>query len=367
MADSKNHQHKHFERPTTEKPPSMFSLIILASIIGFLTGGAGYWLTQSLVSGDSIYSGLNNINSRINVNIEQPLVDVAQKYSVSVAGVYKKTAKLANLESPVFDQEDYLGSATVVTSDGWLMTTDQVAKSTEVMIVLGDNVYLPQSIKFDIFSGLAFLKIDANFLSPVDFQLTDNYQVGERLFTNFDLPYSATHSFHTALLSNKRYLQDQFLSSDQIDYYLKTDEKIDTVNNLGAAYFDLKGDVLGVAYQLDQNLALIPAKYLKQAVKHLLDDTKRVVLGLRYIDLENNSGFLQKGNLVYHPTLAAVERNSVAFKAGIKAGDQIVAVNNSLISGEQSLTAILQNYRLGDVVTLRVLRDQVEQDIEVQL
>lgn len=367
MADLKNQQHKHFERPTTEKPPSMFSLIILASVIGFLAGGAGYWLTQNLVGSDSVYSGLANLSSRVNVNIEQPLVDVAQKYALSVAGVYKKTAKIANLESPIFEQEDYLGSATVVTSDGWLMTTDQVAKNTEVMIVVGDNVYLPQSIKLDPFSGLAFLKIDANFLSPVDFQLTDSYQIGERLFANLDLPYSANHNFHTALLSNKHYLQDQFLSTDQVDYYLKTDEKVDNLNLLGAAYFDLKGDVLGVAYQLDQDMALIPAKYLKQAVKHLLDGTERVTLGLRYIDLENNSGFLQKGNLVYHPTLAAVERNSLAFKAGVKTGDQIVAVNNNLISGEQSLTAILQNYRLGDVVTLRILRDQVEQDLEVRL
>lgn len=366
MEANKNFQHKHFERPTSVKPPSMFSLIILASIIGFLAGGAGYWLTQSLISGDSLYAGLVNVNNRLNVNIEQPLTDLAQKYSASVAGVYAKTAKLANLNNPVFDTDDYLGAATVITSDGWLMTSDQVAKNKEVLVVLGDDIYTPTAIEFDTFSGLAFLKIEANFLSPVDFQLAENYQEGERLFTNVDLVHSNNHYFHSALLSDRHYVQDKFLSSDKIDYYLKTDE-VFQAHLLAAPYFNLQGDVLGVTYALDQELVLIPAKYLKQAVKHLLDGTERVSLGIKYLDFENNAGFLEKGHLVYHPTLAAVQNNSVAFQAGVKVNDQIVAVNNTLISEEQSLTAILQNYRLGDKVVLRILRDRVEQDIEVQL
>ncbi|MCB9802522.1 serine protease [Candidatus Nomurabacteria bacterium] len=367
MEIDKNSHHPHFERPTNIKPPSMFSLIILAAIIGLLAGGAGYWLTQSLVTSDSIYAGFTNFNNRVNVNIDQPLTDLAQKYSSSVAGVYQKTAKLVSLDNPVFDQKDYLGAATVITSDGWLMTTDQVTKSKEVMLVLGDNVYSPTEIKFDSFSGLAFLKIEASFLSPIDFQLAENYQAGERLFTNLDLAQSSSDYFHTAFLSDRHYVADKFLTTDQVDFYLKTDEANLSLNLLGAPYFNLKGDVLGVAYSFNQDLVLIPAKYLKQAVKHLLDGTERVTMGLRYLDFENNAGFLEKGHLIYHPTLAAVERNSAAFKAGIKAGDQIVAVNNSLISEEQSLTAILQNYRLGDKVILRILRDRVEQDIEVQL
>ena len=43
-------RHKHFERPTTERPPALFSLIILTSLIAVLAGAAGFWITQSAAS-----------------------------------------------------------------------------------------------------------------------------------------------------------------------------------------------------------------------------------------------------------------------------------------------------------------------------
>lgn len=359
---------KHFERPTTEKPPALFSLIILTSIIGVLTGGAGFWLVQSLAGNQLISTNFNNLDNKLSVNVEQPMTNLAEKYSPSVAGVYKKTAKLADLKNHIFSSTDYLGAATVITSDGWLMTTDQVLKNTEALVALGDNIYAIEEFKSDVFTGLNFIKINANFLSPIDFQLASDIKIGEKLFTNVDLPNVASHAFYTSYLSNNRYVVDKILSTDKVDYYLKTDANLTAdLNLLAVPYFNTQGDVLGVAYKQEKDLVLIPAEYLKQAVKHLLDKTKRVAFGLRYVDLENNSGFLAKGNVVYSQPLVAVEPNSVAFRAGFKTGDQIVAVNNDVISSHQSLTAILQNYRVGDKVMIRVLRNQVEQDIEVQL
>jgi S1-C subfamily serine protease len=360
-------RHKHFERPTTERPPALFSLIILTSIIGILAGSAGFWITQSVLSKKLVYSNFNNQNNTVSVNLEQPLTNLAQKHSASIAGVYKKT--VANtLESPLFSPSDYLGAATVVTSDGWLMSTDQVLKNTEALVSLGDSVYPVIEIKTDLFSNVVFLKIEASSLSPVDFQLAQDIKVGEKLFSNLDLPNTAGHTFHSAYLSHDHYVVDKFLSTDKLDYYLKTDELLDESLNLEAApYFNDKGDVLGLAYTQNQDLVLIPAQYLKQALNHFLDDTKRVTLGLRYVDLENNSGFLAKGNLVYSQAQVAIEPASLAAKAGLKAGDQIVAVNTDVISSKHTLTSILQNYRIGDKVMFRILRNQVEQDIEVQL
>jgi S1-C subfamily serine protease len=129
----------------------------------------------------------------------------------------------------------------------------------------------------------------------------------------------------------------------------------------------MDGSLVGLSYSLNQENILIPAEYLKQAVKHLLDNTERVGLGIRYLDMENNSGFIRKGNLIYHPSLRAVEYNSVGYTAGLKAGDQIVSVNNEIISSTNTLTSILQNYRIGDKVVFKILRNEVEQDIEVVL
>jgi S1-C subfamily serine protease len=80
-----------------------------------------------------------------------------------------------------------------------------------------------------------------------------------------------------------------------------------------------------------------------------------------------NRWFNQKGHLLYHSQLSAVAPNSVAAKAGLKVGDQVIAVNNELVSAERSLTSIIQNYRPGDKILLKISRNELEQEIEVQL
>ena len=57
----------------------------------------------------------------------------------------------------------------------------------------------------------------------------------------------------------------------------------------------------------------------------------------------------------------------MAAKSGLKVGDQVVAVNNEVITAERSLTSIIQSYRPGDKILLKISRNELEQEIEVQL
>lgn len=360
-------RNKHFERPTAYRPPSLFSLVILAAVIGLLAGAVGYLVVQSSdLSTNTDHLSYPDAN-RLKINIDQPLVNLARKYQQSIAGIYRPVAAVGGLEKALFSDKDYLGGATVITSDGWLISTDQVIKNDLAVVVLGDHVYKIEELRRDEFMGVVFIKIDASFLQPIDFQLTNKLEVGERLFTNIDLPQSIEHAFYVDYLVHDHYIKDSFLSTDQIDYYLQLNNLTLQNNVLAAPYFNVKGDVLGISYNLVDESVLLPAEYLKQAVKHLLDNTERVTLGIRYVDLENNSGFLRKGHIIYHPQLPAIEYNSVGFKAGLRLADQIVAVNSDVVSAQKTLTSILQNYRLGDKVIIRILRNEVEQDIEVEL
>ena len=189
---------------------------------------------------------------------------------------------------------------------------------------------------------------------------------GEHLFTNSDTPQSIEHLYQADYLAHDHYVTEKFLSTDTLDYYLLLGDQ-NTAISLAAPYFSANGDVLGLAYELGNEKVLLPAEYLKQSVKHLLSETERVELGLYYIDLENNSGFVRKGHMVYHSQLAPVVYNSTAARANLRMYDQIVAVNSDVVSASRTLTSILQNYRVGDKVILRILRNEVEQDIEIEL
>jgi len=359
---------KHFERPTMQRPPSMFNLTILTVIIGVVAGFGGYFLARQVwpVSDIDYFNLLDN-RKEIKIDLEQPLTNLADQHQKSVAGVYKKVQTLSAVGQPLFSEDDFLGSAVVVTSDGWMMTTDQVLKNTAASVVLGDRIYEITDISEDDFSGAVFFKIDSNALQPVDFQLTDDVKVGERLFTNIDLAKSYYHSFYTNFLTNTHYIAEQYLSSDEIDYYLQIDNQLPDVNLLAAPYFNISGDLLGIVYDYNDQIVLLPAEYLQQATKHLLEGTTRLSLAIRYVDMENNSGFMRKGNLVYHPSLRAIGPDSPALEAGLQVGDQIVAINNDVVSADKTLTSILQNYRPGDSVIIKILRNDVEQDIVVKL
>lgn len=357
---------EHFARPTMQRPPSLLNLTVITVIVGLIAGFGGYLLAQNIWPNTNV----NYLNwgewPRNNNQNKTPLVELAQRTAGSIAGVYRPLAASGSIGGPLFSEDDFLGSAVVVTSDGWLMSSDQVVKNKQVYIVWGDKLYEPTELKRDIFSGAVFVKISASFLSPVDFQLTDEVKTGESLFVGVDAVHSTEHSFYTDVLANAHYVPEKYLSTDKVDYYFQTAVQ-PPVNILAAPFFNFKGNLIGLAYKLDSGLVMLPAEYLKQAVKNMLDGTVRVRLGLNYVDLENNSGFNKKGVLVYHPGAAAVTYNLPAAKAGLKAGDQIVAVNNNVVSGNRSLTSILQNYRPGEKVTIKIFRNSQAQDIEVQL
>ncbi len=359
---------KHFERPTTNRPPSLVNLGLLTVTIAVVGGALGFWAMQALSWNNTSLNPLGELNRNITVNLEQPLTDLARKYEQSVAGVYTAKAIAPKLEQMTFTSEDYLGAATVVTSDGWLMSTDQVVKTGKEMIVLNDKIYPIKEMKADEFSNLVFVKIEANFLQPIDFQLTSKLAVAETVFTNFDVPQAIEHAFYRDYLAHEHYQIDQYLSTDKVDYYLRLGgDQTESTNLAATPFFNVKGDVLGVFYQVKEDKLLIPAEYLKQAVKTLLSQTKRPNLGLYYFDFENQAGFTEKGHLLYHAQLSAVTANSVAAKAGLKVGDQVLAVNNEVISAERSLTSIIQSYRPGDKILLKISRNDLEQEIEVQL
>jgi serine protease Do len=359
---------KHFARPTTHRPPSLFNLTIWTIIIGVLAGLGGYLLAKNTwpVS-DVDYLGLLNTENEIKINLEQPLVNLANKYQNSVAGVYKDVVASPSIGQKFFGDQDFLGSAVVVTSDGWLMTTDQVVQDVTPKVILIDEIYDIQEIVFDEFTGVAFIKIEANFIQPIDFQLTDSFKTGERVFTNIDIANSVNHAFYTTFLTNSHYVNNQYLDTDKVDYFMQISDSLEDINITSAPFLNVDGDLLGVIYEVDQEKILVPAEYLKQAVKHLLNNTDRPTLGVRYIDMENNSGFIRKGNLIFHPTLRAVAYNSTGAEAGLKAGDQIVAINNDLVSDSRTMTSIIQDYRIGDTVTLKIQRNGLEQDIAIEL
>ena len=99
----------------------------------------------------------------------------------------------------------------------------------------------------------------------------------------------------------------------------------------------------------------------------------RPYLGVRYIMLDASiadelEAETEVGALIYddNPDRAIVE-GSPADKAGLQNGDVIKKVNDVDITEESPLPNVVSRYQVGDEITLTILRDGTEQELQLTL
>jgi putative serine protease PepD len=71
--------------------------------------------------------------------------------------------------------------------------------------------------------------------------------------------------------------------------------------------------------------------------------------------------------LVTGAQIGSVEEGSAADEAGIRAGDIVTKVNGEIIASSESLVATIRGLRPGDTVTVTLLRDGEEQEVQATL
>jgi serine protease Do len=83
---------------------------------------------------------------------------------------------------------------------------------------------------------------------------------------------------------------------------------------------------------------------------------------------EDNPAFLGiKMKPAKEVTIASVEKDSAAAKAGLKANDAILMIAGTKITDREVLFDTLQKYKPGDIVTLRLRRGKEEFEVEAKL
>jgi len=160
---------------------------------------------------------------------------------------------------------------------------------------------------------------------------------------------------------------------------IQTDASINPGNS-GGPLLDINGNVVGVnvAVAEAENIGFaIPIDIVKDLLTRLSTEGKieRPVLGVRYILVDDavkkeNSLTVDYGALVARGTsqiAVAVLPGSPADKAGIIENDIILEIDSTKINSKNPLQQQIQEKRIGDIITLKVLRKGVEQDIKVTL
>lgn len=376
-------------------------LLLLALIFGFLGAFLAEWfLINYLLAPDSHSSFLTQLNlgkyfqpkgvviskqENITVTQDQILTEVSQRVKNSLVAIFRQPTGQEGLES-VLTNSDFLGLGLVVTTDGWLVTTDEVIteENDKVVINYQNEVLTAKAIHHDTFYHLVLIKVDPKQTGAVvKFAAAENINLGQLVFT--------------PQLDSHRQLALTVSQLQTLNYFLETTgqpplEAVEKLNHFyrldspqtiaGQPVFNLQGEVVGFWFNNwadEKQPVVLPSNQIAEYVNSGLSDEEvpHVYLGLHYLDLSSTLNLEQKltqglsrGALIIgneSADLKAVIKDSPAEKAGLKANDIITRVNKEEVNNLNSLGILIRSYKPGTEVKLTVLRAGEELVVPVVL
>lgn len=269
-----------------------------------------------------------------------------------------------------------LGSGYIISPDGYIVTNDHVAgNATEITITLTDGShYQAKLIGTDAVSDISLLKIDGNNFPYVELGNSDDIIIGEwvialgnpfGLFELNDKP-TVTVGVISATGMNLEPINDRYYLN-----MIQTDAAINGGNSGGPLANSL-GQIIGMntliftAGGVQGNIGLgfaIPINKVKRIVTELKQNGKidrdfQIGMSIqsidegiaRYYDLKSSKGVI----------VTKVISNSPADIAGLHTGDIIIEIDGYKINNEQTVFGVFQEFRSGQEITVKLMRDNSE-------
>ncbi len=261
-----------------------------------------------------------------------------------------------------------IGSGFIVSADGYVLTNAHVvageegdATTSEVTVTLTDKrEFKAKVIGVDRRTDVAVLKIDAAKLPVVKIGNAEQARVGEWVVA-VGSPFGFDNTVTAGIISAKaRRLPDETYVP-----FIQTDVAINPGNS-GGPLFNLGGEVIGINSQIYSRsggfmgisfaIPIDVAMSVKdQLIAHGRVQRGRLGIAIQGVDKDLAQSFGlpdARGALV-----ASVEPDSAADKAGLQAGDVVLALDGRRISDSAELPRLIGEKRPGTRIRMEVWRD----------
>ena len=274
------------------------------------------------------------------------------------------------------------GSGVFFRGDGHILTNDHViAGAVEVEVVLSNRQRLPaEIIGTDKATDLAVLKVDpaeVEDLVVVELGDIDALRIGSWVLA-IGSPLGFQGSVTLGILSAKG--RSLGTGEDRLDNLLQTDAVINPGNS-GGPLLNLDGEVVGIntrvireslsgGVSIDGMGFAISADTVIPVSQHLIEFGRvvRPRMGITVQDV-TPTAVTERGLTVDEGALViSVAEDSPASRAGIEVDDVIVQVDGVPIIGTSQLVLmLLTDYRVGDTISVEVVRAAVRFTFELTL
>ena len=305
----------------------------------------------------------------------------AKKASPAVVSINtSQKAGLQKNKDPWFryffgDQDDSaqtgLGSGVIVSPKGYILTNNHVVEAAdEILVMLNDGRQAQAKvIGTDPETDLAVLKVNLDKLPVMVMNNSEQLQVGDIVLAignPFGVGQTVTSGIISALGRNQ-------LGINTFENFIQTDAAINPGNS-GGALVDVQGNLLGINTAIYSKSGgsmgigfAIPVSIAKQVLEGIVKDglVTRGWIGVEptELTLELAQTFTvarQEGVII-----TGVLQTGPAFKAGVRPGDLLLAVNDHSVRNVAELLAQVSLLKPGISAQLKILRKEQEQLLSV--
>lgn len=273
------------------------------------------------------------------------------------------------------------GSGVVISDKGYIATNNHVISGAQqIQVTLASGaVYSAKVVGTDTTTDLAVIKLDnpPSDLKVAEFADSDNLAVGEAVMAiGNPLGYDDTATTGIVSALNRPVTVTDDDNNAIVTNAVQIDAAINPGNS-GGPTFNAAGQVIGINSSIASTASssgtagsigigfAIPSNLVKRVTNEIIDNgsVKHVVLGITIKSSSVEAGGVTRGCA----QVQAVTDGGPASKAGVKAGDSIVAFNGKAVNNNYSLLGYVRASAMGDKVKLTVVRGGNTMDLEVTL
>ncbi|MFM1899194.1 MAG: hypothetical protein RL577_1434 [Bacteroidota bacterium] len=257
------------------------------------------------------------------------------------------------------------GSGVIVSADGYIVTNNHVIQGAEKLTVVLNSPkkeFSARVVGADAGSDLALLKIEASNLPTISFANSDELAVGDWVLAvgnPFNLTSTVTAGIVSAKGRNINLMKNQF----PIESFIQTDAAINPGNS-GGALVNAKGELVGINTAIQSNTGsytgygfAIPSNIVRKIVTDFIEkgEVQRGFVGMDVREL--NADEIEELELTGAALrVVAVLEDGPAYKAGIRKGDVLTAVEGHALSGKSDYDEHLAYLRPGDELEIDWIR-----------
>ncbi|HEY6657017.1 MAG TPA: trypsin-like peptidase domain-containing protein [Nitrososphaeraceae archaeon] len=357
-----------------------------------------------------LFSNNNNTNYAL-AQISDNLLEQNNSTELKIQDLFSQTSKSVvqiTVIDPLSNAQQALGSGFLYDKDGHIITNNHVVAFNEgnnnyLVTFSNGNSYQAKLIGHDPYSDLAVLKLDPIdiVLSPIPLGNSSSLRVGDTVAA-IGNPFGLSGSLTVGIVSGLGRLLpstegstspfSQFAMNFNIPDIIQTDAAINPGNS-GGPLLNLKGEVIGINSAIFSNTGVnagigfaVPSNTVKKVVQSIISSGKYLhpylgVVGMditpqlaKIFGLKESKGFLitditpgspaaksgklQKGTITYNQRGEIIDSD----------GDIIVAIDDKEVRKiDDILTYLEREKEVGDTVTLKILRNDKLENVEIVL